>query len=173
MDKVITTPSPSNTTTPSLTTTTTHTHFYNTRSQTNKISITQFYSAFENSFTETYQDVGIAEDNKASREISNIEEQPAATSRLQKVPFQKANHHSATVVTPATGNSFSNSVLTPSVIHPGRKIFQDLNKSYPSPWFTTFELRLDCWGIKNDKIKTNVLLAQLTDDALLAVQDIL
>ena len=172
MDKVITTPPLSNTTTPSLTTTTTHTHSYNTRSQTNKIPITQFNSAFQNSFTEAYQDVGTAEDNKASRETGNIEEQPAATSKLQKVPFQKANHHSSTVVTPATGNGFPNSVLTPSVIHPGRKIFQDFNKSYPSLWFTTFELRLDCWGIKSDKIKTDVLLAHLADDALLAVLDI-
>ena len=166
MDKVITTPPLSNTTTPSLTTTTTHTHSYNTRSQTNKIPITQFNSAFQNSFTEAYQDVGTAEDNKASRETGNIEEQPAATSKLQKVPFQKANHHSSTVVTPATSNGFPNSVLTPSVIHPGQKIFQDFNKSYPSLWFTTFELRLDCWGIKSDKIKTDVLLAHLADDAL-------
>ena len=76
-------------------------------------------------------------------------------------------------MTPARGNGFSNSVLTPSVIHPGQKIFQDFNKSYPSLWFTTFELRLDCWGIKSDKIKTDVLLAHLTDDVLLAVQDII
>ena len=172
MDKVITTPPLSNTTTPSLTTTTTHTHFYNRRLRTNKIPITQFNSAFENTFTEAYQDVGIAEDNKASRETGNIEKQPAATTKLQKVLFQKVNH-SETVVTPATGNGFSNSVLTLSVLHPGQKIFQDFNKSYPSLWFITFELRLDCWGIKSDKIKTDVLLAHLTDDALLAVQDII
>ena len=90
MDKVITTPSLSNTTTPSFTTTTTHTHSYNTRSQTNKIPITQFNSAFQNSFTEAYQDVGTAEDNKASRETGNIEEQPAATSKLQKKPQQSS-----------------------------------------------------------------------------------
>ena len=125
-----------------------------------------------NTFTEAYQDVGIAEDNKASRETGSIEKQPAATTKLQKVLFQKVNH-SETVVTPATGNGFSNSVLTPSVLHPGQKIFQDFNKSYPSLWFITFELRLDCWGIKSDKIKTDILLAHLTDDALLAVQDII
>ena len=72
----------SHTTTRSLKTTTIHIHTYNTRSKTNKIPITQLKSDFENSFTETYQDVGTAEDNKASRETGNIEEQPAATSKL-------------------------------------------------------------------------------------------
>ena len=74
MDKIVTTLPPSHTTTRSLTATTTHAHAYNTRSQTNKKPITQFKFTFENTFTETYQDIGTAEDNKASRETSNIEE---------------------------------------------------------------------------------------------------
>ena len=76
-------------------------------------------------------------------------------------------------MTPATGNGFTNSGFPPPVLHPDRKIFQDFNKSYPSLRFTTFELILDCWGIKSNKIKTDVLLAYLSDDALLTVQDVI
>ena len=63
--------------------------------------------------------------------------------------------------------------LPPPNLQPGRKICQDFNKSYPSLWFATFELRLDCWGITSDRMRTDFLLGHLTDDSLLSVQDII
>ena len=51
--------------------------------------------------------------------------------------------------------------VPPKNLHPGIKIFQDLNKSYPPLWFAAFELRLDCWGITTDKMRTDFLLGHL------------
>ena len=40
-------------------------------------------------------------------------------------------------------------------------------------WLATFELRLNCWKIKSEKIKIDILLAHLTDETVLVVLDII
>ena len=58
-------------------------------------------------------------------------------------------------------------------VKPGRKIFQDFDCEHPSLWFATFELRLACWEIKSEKMRTDMLHAHFTEDSLVAVQDVI
>ena len=173
-------------TAPQAPTTVTRTHTYNTRLQSSlsaaSVSNTQPNpSSVESTITGNVQGGGSKLDVEAS--IENNVEEPAASSKLKKVPFQKTVSN---VATPMSGNelylpttafspkgSIPTSHLSPLVVHPGRKIFQDFSKSYPSLWFATFELRLNCWEIKSEKMKTDILVAHLTDEILLVVQDII
>ena len=62
-------------------------------------------------------------------------------------------------------NQFNSSNKPTPYVQPGRKIFQDFNREYPSLWFATFELRLDCRGIASANLRTDMLLSHLTEDS--------
>ena len=89
---------------PQAPTTVTHTHTYNTRLQSSlsaaSVSKTQPNpSSVENTITGNVQGGGSKLDVEAS--IENNVEEPAASSKLKKVPFQKTFSN---VATPMSGN---------------------------------------------------------------------
>ena len=138
-------------------------HKHNTRSQAvlKQAAATDTQSANSVLEEKTTEEVHCDEGEATDKAIPGNSSLPQAQSSKQQLHYPGTSTEHP-VTSASSGGTNSVSFLATNVVNPGQKIFE----------IATFQLRLDCWEIRDIKMKTDILSAHLTDDTLIAVQDL-